>query len=366
MSLFVWIVVTTHRAAIYIPSLEGEGGYDGTLHENMARITADGISNGQISFLDLQLFSNEGYQSLLGIFYAFTGAPNFAAVAIHSLMAYVGLLFILESVALTVGQRIVPKWMVAYTMFLPSAIIFTPWLLKEGPVLWGIGILMRANVAPSKFFSTAFGVLLASAGAMILFAMRPHIAAAWIIAAVIGHCSPFKRPIISLLAIIASLLCYGLTIAAIEQLSPGFSDQVSEQGLTNVLDKATDHAQGGSAIVRQSTPIPFVNGLIFILAEPNPIYWLNINYAIVGLEAWFITIMNIYLWKNATNRVGLLITPRGTMCVVAIMSIGFYLGYMYNMGLMVRQRLQVMPALILLAAVAFRENADKNIQRAPM
>ena len=162
------------------------------------------------------------------------------------------------------------------------------------------------------------------------------------------------------------MLCYGLTIAAIEQLSPGFSDQVSEQGLTNVLDKATDHAQGGSAIVRQSTPIPFVNGLIFILAEPNPIYWLNINYAIVGLEAWFITIMNIYLWKNATNRVGLLITPRGTMCVVAIMSIGFYLGYMYNMGLMVRQRLQVMPALILLAAVAFRENADKNIQRAPM
>lgn len=360
LALGVWILVTFHRAAIWIPGLEGQGGYDGTQHENMARMTASDIAEGRVSLTELSWLSNKGYQSILGVFYAFTGAPNFGAVAIHALMAYTGLLFILESVALTIGQRTVPKWLVTYTMFMPSALIFTPWLLKEAPALWGIGILMRSSVAPKVFFSNKDGVLFTGCGAAVLFFMRPHIAGAWFLAAVIGHFSPVRKPITTVVVLSLALASYGVTIAAIDSLSPGFSEQAAEQGLTRVMDKATDHAQGGSAIVRETTPVPFVNGLIFIFFEPNPMYWQSFNFAIVGIEAWFITFAIAIVWFKSKDRVSLLASNQGLMCIVAILGIGFYLGFMYNMGLMVRQRLQVMPALVLLAAIPLQTRASEN------
>lgn len=350
-SLAIWSGTTVHRAAIWIPSLKGSGGYDGTYHEKSAREVAEQLQQGQVSLFELAWLSNEGYGNMLGAFYALTGAPNFAAVAIHGLMAYCGLLLILESIAVTINQKRVPSWLVAYTMLLPSALIFTPWILKEAPALLGIGILLRASVAPQFFFARPLSIGLTAIGVLAVFTMRPHIGGAWILAAMIGHFSPAKRPIMTTFVLCAAILFYGVTLTAIDTIRPGFSEQVSERGMVNVLDSSTDHAQGGSAIVRQSTPIPFLNGLIFIFVEPNPTYWLNLNFAIVGIEAWLITIMIIYQWSQTSNRVQLLMTPQSLMCVVALLAIAFYLGYMYNMGLMVRQRLQVMPALILLAAL---------------
>lgn len=362
-SLAVWVIATIHRAAIWIPSLGGVGGYDGTYHETLAREVAEQLVQGDISIFELTWLSNEGYKNMLGVFYALTGAPNFAAVAIHALMAYCGLLFILEAVALTICNNRVPRWLVAYTMLLPSALIFTPWILKEAPGFWGIGILMRASVAPQIFFARPMSMLFTAVGAMAVFTMRPHIGGAWILAAAIGHFSPSKRPIATIAVAIMVLLSYGVTLAAIDLITPGFSQKVSEQGIVDVLDKSTDQAQGGSAIVRESTPIPFLNGLIFILVEPNPTYWLNPNYAIVGIEAWFITIMILYQWYQSPNKIQLLTSAQGLMCVVALLAIAFYLGYMYNMGLMVRQRLQVMPALILLAALPLRVQSVQGDDR---
>jgi len=108
-------------------------------------------------------------------------------------------------------------------------------------------------------------------------------------------------------------------------------------------------AYGGSVIYRHTTPIPVVSGLIFTMFEPNPIYWGSPTFAIVGLEAWVVSVLGIWNWVNSRNRLNIIFTPTGITCLLVLLGLAFYLGYMYNMGLMVRQRLQIMPALIMLA-----------------
>ena len=193
--------------------------------------------------------------------------------------------------------------------------------------------------------------LLTSIGALVVFCMRPHIGGAWLIAVAVGHFAPLKRPGLAMASTLLGLVAFALTMSVADRIAPGFSSNTEEKGVINTLDEMTDHAMGGSAIYRETTPLPFLNGLIFIFFEPNPLYWANLNYAIVGSEAWFITIAILFQWKKVPEKLRLLMSPPAIMSLVAILSIGFYLGYMYNLGLMVRQRLQVMPALILLSGL---------------
>lgn len=350
-ALCIWVLNTFHRAAIWIPALNGRGGYDGTGHDRLAHAVAADLSSGSISVLDLEFLSNDGYRNFLGVFYALTEAPSFVAIAIHGMMAYCGLLFVLEAIAIATNVTRIPNWLITYTLFLPSAHIFTPWLLKEAPALWGIGLLLRFGVAPNMWMQSIPASLLTLLGAAAVFCMRPHIGGAWLIAVAVGHFAPLKRPGNAMASTLVGFFVFALTMSVADRIAPGFSSSAEEKGVINTLGKMTDHAMGGSAIYRETTPVPFLNGLIFILFEPNPLYWANFNFAIVGVEAWFITLAILFQWKKVPDKARLLMTPPAIMCIVAILSIGFYLGYMYNLGLMVRQRLQVMPALILLAGL---------------
>ncbi len=349
----VWVAVTIHRAAIWIPSFKGVGGYDGTSHDRVAHEIARGLTSGRLSIFDLSILSNAGYRNALGTFYALTNLPSFAVVAIHAMMAFFGLLFILEAVCRLIA-RPVPGWLVLYTLLLPSAIIFTPWLLKEGPILWGIGLLLRFSISPTSYLRLSFDSFVLLLGALTVFLLRPHIGGAWVIAIAAGHFTPGRRPGFALISMTVGLLFFGLTIAAAEWLRPGFLASAEQIGVVDTLDRMTDHARGGSAIYREATPIPFLNGVLFIMFEPNPLTWGKWTYAIVGLEAWFISVMMIIAWSGSTQKVKMLFSPPAIISIVAILAIGFYLGYMYNMGLMVRQRLQVLPAIIVLTALPLR------------
>ncbi len=362
-ALCVWVLNTFHRAAIWIPALNGRGGYDGTGHDQLAHAVSADLSSGKTSIFHLEFLGNDGYRNFLGVFYALTEAPSFVAIAIHGMMAYCGLLFILEAVAIASSAARIPKWLIAYTLFLPSAHIFTPWLLKEAPVLWGIGLLLRFGVAPKVWMRSIHASLLTLVGVLVVFCMRPHIGGAWLIAVAVGHFAPLKRPDVATASTLAGLVVFAVTMSVADRIAPGFSSNAEEKGVIDTLDQMTDHAMGGSAVYRETTPLPFLNGLIFVLFEPNPLYWANLNYAIVGIEAWFITLAILYQWWKVPEKVRLLMTPPAVICVVAVLSIAFYLGYMYNLGLMVRQRLQVMPAMILLAGLPL--GIQKNRARRP-
>ncbi len=355
----IWTVVTIHRVTVWAEQPANAVGYDGILHDQIAREIADGLQSGEWSLTELRWLSNDGYRSMLAIIYWFTDAPLPAAYAIHSLLAFLGLLYVLESCAYLMNVERFPLWLVIYIILLPSALIFTPMMLKEGPVLWGIGAILRAAVAPEiikqsklKLGITLFAVLIAGL-------LRPHIIAAWLAAYVASRWLSFTSPmraIIGMVLIVATF--WGLLIVS-DYVMPGISDKVKDVGVVKTLDKMSTMSQGGSAIYRARTPIPVLDGLLFVFFEPNPLMWGNLSYAIVGVETWMITLAIAYSWLNARDRVKLILDRRMMLCVVSIVLVGFYLGYMYNLGLMVRQRLQIMPALVLLVALLRKTPAEE-------
>lgn len=355
-----WALVTAHRATFWLSQSDGTE-YDGFRHDYLGRQIAEQLSSGEINIYNLQLLSNDGYRSLLGVFYFVTNAPQEAGFAIHAMLAFFGLLFTLESCAIVANVRKLPFWLVAYTMLLPSALIFTPWLLKEGPALWSIGLLLRFGVSTSAESLDWRKLTHSVVAAIVLFTLRPHVAFAWLTAIAVSRFFSFKNPRIAFAAGIGSILVFIVTAYASDYIAPGFIAKVGESGLVATLDKMTDIAQGGSAIYRTSTPIPFLNGLIFVFLEPNPLYWSSINYAVVGAEVWAITIAICYSWFSSRGNLTSNINRNLLLCAVAILALSFYLGYMYNMGLMVRQRLQAMPALILLAAIPLRDPVLRDV-----
>ncbi|QDT12274.1 hypothetical protein [Planctomycetes bacterium K23_9] len=353
-ALFAWVAITFHRCFIWLPS-HMRASFDGHTHERAARRIARELQLGSMGLDELEWLSNYGYRSMIGVFYALTDSPIFATYIIHAMAAFIGLLLVLESVVLVSRVEKLPTWVILYALFLPSALIFTPWNMKEGPVLWGIGLIIRFSVAslPNVNFPSRTKVFyfISFVGAALFFLLRPHIFAAWLVACAAPHALSFKRPGSAFFSVLILGVSFVLFLGAVQILAPGFTEQVAQRGIVNQLDAMTDQDLGGSTIVRNAVPIPVLSGLVFILFEPNPTTWGNFNFAIVGVEAWFSTLMIAFQWSRVADKKKLLFSPAVVICVVALLAISFYLGFMYNMGLMVRQRLQIMPACILLATL---------------
>lgn len=356
LSFFFWIGLTLHRALIWLPNSGGVS-FDGHIHEQLARGIAKQLQLGLLSFSDLPLFSNEGYRALLGVFYYLTDAPIVVTYCLHAFFAFLGLLFLLETAAILMATRI-PLWIPAFIMFFPSALIFTPWNMKEGPVLFSICYLLRVVVNYETGCSRRVSFLSTCLAVLPMIFLRPQIAIAWLGAAAIGITFG-NRNVSRAPAILAALAgVYILGFFVIDKVAPGLLDQIRRDGLTSTLDRMTDHAEsyGGSSISRLTSPIPVVSGLLFAMFEPNPTYWRNPMFAIVGVECWFLSLAGLYNWFKTSLRIKQLFCPIGITCVLALLGLAFYLGYMYNMGLMVRQRLQLFPAMFLIAILPLRQS----------
>jgi len=356
-TLVIWLANIFHRAVIWLPKSYGKVSFDGHGHERVARRVAESLSNGSLSLLDIGVFSNEGYRNFLGVFYWLTDASIIATYVIHGIIAYIALLFILESISI-VTERKLPLWALVVVMLLPSAIIFTPWNMKEAPALFGISLILRFVVICDFYGKEHSAALLTGIGAFVLLLLRPQVALAWLLAAGLGIGFGRHRNKNILLMLASIILSYFIVVLVGEQLAPGLLGKIQEEGLINAIDKMTDHGEsyGGSVIYRHTTPVPVISGLVFSMFEPNPTYWGSPTFAIVGLEAWVVSVFGIWNWINTRNRLKIILSPTGLTCLLVVLGLAFYFGYMYNMGLMVRQRLQIMPALIMLAVIPLRKH----------
>jgi hypothetical protein len=67
---------------------------------------------------------------------------------------------------------------------------------------------------------------------------------------------------------------------------------------------------------------------------------------LAGLEVWALGLLGILSWKAAKRKWKLALEPVMVTQIVALLVLSFYFSYMYNMGLVVRQRLMCFPALL--------------------
>ncbi len=81
---------------------------------------------------------------------------------------------------------------------------------------------------------------------------------------------------------------------------------------------------------------------------------------LAGLEIWILSFVGAIGWLFQRDRWKLLVTPFVTTLLVATFLIAFEFSYMYNMGLLVRQRLQILPAVLCLAVLPYLIETGKT------
>lgn len=319
---------------------------DALEHEAVAREVADLLRDGRISDA-FAYFSvgNPAYQSFVGVFYALTGASEVILYTVNGALAFWGLLGLLDIFSRHTRCARVPLPVTTLILLLPSAMFWTTTNLKEGPVLWGICMMLYLTIPSSQRGDRSMRAL-PIAGLMVTAILRPHIAAAWLVGIAAGAMVERRR--IGLL--VSSGLGVLASIVLLSLLAPHLFENAARDGVTTMLAERYDtlsvnDSAGGTSLTGES-PIPVLSGLILIVLRPWPTEVHGFVALLVGLEVWLLAGFGVLCWFKAASRRRLLMQPAIITSIVVLLLLGFFFSYMHNMGLVVRQRLMCFPALL--------------------
>ncbi len=140
-------------------------------------------------------------------------------------------------------------------------------------------------------------------------------------------------------------------VYAVELTKPGFLGSVSEEGIRGSMQSNYDARKhlGDTAVYDQADPKPFITGFLIILFSPPPQYWGHPVWFLMGMESLALTLTLLFgLFNSGQTSKAKVKTPFCFGAIYVLLLMAFYLSYSYNMGLAIRQRMQVIPAMLVL------------------
>jgi hypothetical protein len=334
---------------------------DSIYHEEIARTVADLLRSGDYAEA-FSYFSigNPAYRFFLGVFYAITGAPEFVTYAVNTLLAFWGVVSLLEVYCLISKCDTAPRSMVYFYTLLPSALVWTSANLKEGPVFWGICMLLYKLARTSQSATRVrrgFPLL----GFAVVALLRPHIALLWSLS-IFGVVVLRTRSIGASIAAIVGLIvgCFLVQQLAPELIGSALNDGVNSS-LNSRYEELTNNEKYASRHFTAENPTPMVTGLSLIMFRPWPTEVLTLAELLAGLEVWCLAFFGAFNWCRARHRLRCLLDWDMVAMLIVLALFGFAFTYMYNMGLVVRQRLMVFPALLYVYAKPLLESSRKLV-----
>lgn len=334
---------------------------DSIYHEEIARTVAELLRSGDYAeALSYFAIGNPAYRFFLGVFYAVTGAPEFVTYTVNSLLAFWGIIALLETYCLISRCGTAPRHLVYFYVLLPSALVWTSANLKEGAVFWGIAMLLY-RLAGDRRSSSRHRRGYPLLGFSVVAVLRPHIALLWCLSIFGVGVLRTKRFSTAIVAI--ALLVVGFTL--VQRLVPELIATVSSDGVNGSLDsryeKLTNSEKYASRHFSVTSPTPVLTGLSLIMFRPWPTEALTLAELFAGLEVWCLASFGAYNWCRARHRLSSLLDWDMMAMLMVLVLFGFFFTYMYNMGLVVRQRLMVFPALLYIYAKPLLDSNGKTV-----
>lgn len=321
---------------------------DGAQHESVARDVSDSLWSGRFADAFAQSgIGNPAYEFLVGVFYAVTEAPQVVTYAINGALGFWGLLVLLEILCRQTRCSRLPLSVIGIVGLLPSGLLWTTANLKEGPVLWGICMMCYWTV-PADRYRGRPPRLLPILGVIVVGLLRPHIAVVWLAAVAAGALVSTKR--VGLLFVSGVGMVAG--VALLCAIVPTLFDRAMTEGVSSTLSERYDDLSNnenlGDSQLTGGTPIPPFTGLGLIMFRPWPTEVRRFDAVLAGAEVWCMAGVGMLVWWRARRRARWRPPLALVTHVVLLLLMGILFSYMYNMGLVVRQRLMCFPALLTL------------------
>ena len=97
-------------------------------------------------------------------------------------------------------------------------------------------------------------------------------------------------------------------------------------------------------------PIPVWTGVVLILFRPWPTEVGSGAELLAGVEVWILALIGGWGWYQLRGKLRHALHPSILIMLFGLLFFGFFFSYMYNMGLMVRQRLMAFPTILYIYA----------------
>jgi hypothetical protein len=247
--------------------------------------------------------------------------------------------------------------MVAAVIFLPSTVFWTSNNLKEGLTYWGVSLVFCSALSSG---SQQIKPLLAAAiGTVVTGFTRPHVCLAALISLATVTFLRKRRIVFALLALaVVPMLFLKMQQLAHNELTSVESAQKFLEGQRQGL-----MGTGGGSTHRWNPGIPVVSGILNIFFRPFPWEAHSLFMAVCAIEIWSLTATIIWSWWRLTGRERLVVLKipavQSSLLFLALMSVLF--SYLPNDGLLARQRVQIIPALMIVAIIPF--GAESGLRR---
>ncbi len=343
---FFWCVMAVFKR-LYLDEIFPPA--DALYHEEVARDVAARL--GAFRFAEASEFfglGNPGYRFLLGVFYSLTAAPEWIVYTLNGALGFWGMLSLLELLCIHSGCREMRAVILFSWLYLPSGLQWTTANLKEGAILWGASMMLYWTLPKGKQHVAGRGCPLL--GMLVLGFLRPHIAIIWMVSINLMSTLRSKRYGLFLMTgggVLASVLLLKI-------VAPEMFDTASGGGVSSSLGERYEQFSSNDNLMSShfvgKEPVPVWTGVLLILFRPWPSEVTSAAELMAGVEVWILALIGGWGWYLVRGKLQQLMHPSVLVMIFGLLFFGFFFSYMYNMGLMVRQRLMVFPAVLYLYA----------------
>jgi hypothetical protein len=290
-------------------------------------------------------------QELNGIVALISGRSLIASFMVFSWLSFIGLLcFIAAARRAVPGLRL--RGYALAVLFLPSMVFWPSSLGKDAWMVFGMGI--AALGIARVLTGAASGAVLLALGGYATAVVRPHVTLlifAGLAAALIGRqrVAPRRGSGAASVAIatLSVLAVLGFTLTTASQLLPRF-----DEGVGALLEETERRSsQGGSEIdiTSPNSPLEYPFALISVLFRPFLFEVNSVPQAISAVEGTallaFVVVRRRALFAALKTAAGV---PYLRFAGIYVLGFGFAWSSVGNLGIIARQRVQVLPLLLLL------------------
>jgi hypothetical protein len=346
-----------------------EGGIDAGQYSKVAADLTDRIWDGGLGVGALvpREVGTTVVEKFTATVYMVTGTSTLAGFLTYSLLAYLGLAFLVKAALVAVPGLRARRY--AWLCVLAPSVVYWPSSIgKEALVLFTLGV---ASLGAAEIYARgvrAGPVLVCVVGIAATGAVRPHMAGIWAAAVLSGVVVLFLRPSgqtvrgrtvkrgtsLTLLVIGGIGLAF-LAAATIGYLEPPADEAQETSAITSILEETTRRtAQAESAFdpPSVSNPLNWPFAAVRTLTRPlpgevtGPAQWLSAveMVALLALVAWS--------WRSLANLPRLLTSNAYVaFAFVAVFLSGLAYSSFANLGVLTRQKSLVLPLVLLLACL---------------
>lgn len=334
---------------------------DAWAHAYWGGVMADNMRAGKWDLVwDYMSVGNSMYQCYVGFVMYVTGTTDTFVTATNGWFGFWGGLILIRHF-----DRVFPfsrkssPWLLLI-IFCPSVIYWTTMNVKEALMYWSI-CQVFANSAPRPGSSFLVGIPMTLLGITVGSLLRPHIMIPWVVAVMaVGLFQKGQRFYAVLALLLLPLVMHTFqTRWAMEYSVEGPLTLAKQQAHTlGDVTGGSNIKYGGGA-----GPIFFVSGFVALFFRPFPWQVGSLRMVLALFDTYVTTalLLGSLFWMIKPEGRYSSKLPEIQVAILAAIVFCVFFSYLPNEGLIVRQRVQAVPAL--LALVVLPRWQRKDFQR---